>query len=190
MALVGNLDIVRQLRQLFQLRGNLPLELGADILPVVNAFNLDEPPYHSKRGFLRSVRRVAAAGFSSGARFTSPTAAATTAVIRYVDVMNGGASDSLAGFDFRSDNPAPLGNYGDPYSWHGGERLDYAHHILSHGDRTYTAGDQHYEVRIGSKQTYRLFGPLVLPPGYALDITLESLATELIVGVYADLYAV
>lgn len=59
---IAAVDIIKQLRLKFGIRGGSELGLEESILPVANVIDLEAPPFHSKRGGVASIGLNAVVG--------------------------------------------------------------------------------------------------------------------------------
>lgn len=181
--LVGNLDLTRQVQRLLDVRGALALSLSGDILPVVNAFNLDDPPFHTKRGAFFGSGQLGSVGNNSKFRIANVSSAdECVAVIRYLDLITMTADYVAISWE---QTTVPLANlWGESPSWDAGRKtgdlqLSYE---ASPGPIAgwFTAVTQ-------ARVLYRVPGPIVLRKGYALNIG-TSANVEAYVHYYADIY--
>lgn len=91
-------DIVAQLRRRFGIRGDTGITLEETILTTANIADLDNPPWHSKRGFVCSATSIAVAAQNSYVIAISQNCALGTAyVIRRIYLSTGAASNVRIG---------------------------------------------------------------------------------------------
>lgn len=182
---VGNLDLTRQLQRLLDVRGSLQLSLAGDILPVVNAFNLDDPPFHSKRGLFVTLTVAAVAARYSRLRVAHNGAADSTIVFRYIDLWRYGAEAAVGGWfnSTTADLGAVVGT--NAQGWDSGRRSDEAR--LTWTDDAAILPYQ-WQVNAPANTIARVPGPLVLRPGSSLDLQQQIAGVDLRVTLYADIY--
>lgn len=180
---VGNLDITRQLQRLLDVRGQLQLALGADILPVVNAFDLDNPPFHSKRGAIATVGFIATAAQYARVRIANTGPEGTVVVVRYVDIVTMAAD--FVGLGFQNTSVPLANNTTGLPSWdNGGKTSDVEMSYESQGAPL--ARTQLFVTQ--ARTPYRVVGPYVIRRGNALDIGSGVQAGEQYITLYADIY--